>query len=290
MSQLDSISKTNPNALEVSIWLSKLRPKFLTIQDIKNIPIGKSVELLLICRNFSDAYMQAVDSGVVAKPREFCKYAYQLTFTKTDHPSGIYGTWLWHFSGSNQQQEFDREFELEITRCQCVDCPYYCDKPCGKFMWYPLEGGCMRISEAPLEYRMFKLDGREAKPVDEYPTNTRIGWRGPMVFLEDIDSMPDVYWLKEESQIEWERKFDASWRSMEQLIKENPMAFNGGNVNEEHFELMSKDSNGNMVYRLNHFHRFDNNEMRFMFHKFMNYSHAMNESNPDCCMYCGDEL
>jgi hypothetical protein len=237
-------------ALEVYDWLHVLRTKAMTIQDVLDIPVGASVDIVFICRNFVDLYEQAVKPNVAVTPKEFCKKCYKIRFTKSNHPSGVIGEWRWSYHGVGPHGVIsNHEFHLEIIPKTCTSaCAWDCDKDCSKFYWYPLESGEMKLSECGPNFRK-KMLGGESKRLDEYPTTTLMGWRGPMILASELEKLPNVYWIQRHSHID--DMIDRNTKTLEQHRLDTPDAFDAyGNLLEDKYHIQKTKDGRFMLFEV----------------------------------------
>ena len=61
-----------------------------------------------------------------------------------------------------------------------------------EYNWYPLRNGSLPAED---EHGLFPLLDREVR-WDEFPLDTHLWWRGPMVHWEDVENMPDIFWYE----------------------------------------------------------------------------------------------
>lgn len=155
--------------LEIEKWQNEAKQKFLTVSDIGRLKKGDTIKVLVLDRNLYDIVLEINDSNALYNACEFFRYN-SATYV---HEKGLQGKITYHFNNedlTNDPFEFDVEF--------------------AEGNWYPLKNGYLPAED---EQGCFKLLGRKTK-WDEFPLDTHIGWRGPMMFWEDVKKMPDIYW------------------------------------------------------------------------------------------------
>lgn len=157
-------------SLDLWSWILHMRNKCLTIQDILEMKKGDTIKLLCLDRNvgdFADNYELSAE-----KASEFFKDNYIITYR---HNKDLQGEWFFH--NHLHDDGFDNfEFHIEYkTGC-----------------WYPLTEGRLPDTD-PQGFS--DINKNTKKDWKEYPTDTHIGWRGPMVRWDIVenDDTPSVY-------------------------------------------------------------------------------------------------
>lgn len=156
---------TSPNE-----FIDVSKPYHLTIGDVLEFPVGKSVRIFFLDRSMFDLSCDNKYNpiGQPIRPSEFFRQGYFIDFTRRDD---LKGTWTWTFNGSVDN---DREFDLAL----------------GEHLWYP-----MRDSKVPEKdsQGIFTIpEDFAGKHYQELPRNNRIGWRGPMMLASNMDKCPDI--------------------------------------------------------------------------------------------------
>ncbi len=146
-------------ALSSSEWLEATIRYHISIRDILSVERNSSINLFCMDRSILKS------RGVAHSPRKpsiFFKDAHFVTFTKLE---GIRGRWLFN---SNPRTTYLQEFYVYIRETG--------------------EWAMLR------EDRVFH--SREKKYIgmhySEFPDDTRIGWRGPMMLRKNMDNCPMV--------------------------------------------------------------------------------------------------
>lgn len=181
-------SKTNNNVyrwkkiaskqerIEVNDWFNKYSNKWITIKDIEKLKKGDKVKIVVLDRNFLD---------IVSNPninKENTSYSPQVFFKNNwgiyTHNDGLQGTLFeaWMKKDKKPPKE-NFEFDVEYKK--------------GK--WYPLKNGILPAKD--LQFN-FNLLGKKMHWT-EFPKNTKVGYRGPMIFWKDLKDMPQIYWKGE---------------------------------------------------------------------------------------------
>lgn len=144
------------DVVSVEEWLESMRPKYLTIDDIQNLNGMDTVKLLNIDRNFYDL----IGDGTLA-PELFFKDSYKMNYTHKEHLNGTV-----YF---DDLDDAPSPFEFHVN---------------WNSKWYPLCEGKLSLEgqsflgvDAPVE-------------LESYPTDTLVGWRGPVLLWGDVVSCP----------------------------------------------------------------------------------------------------
>jgi hypothetical protein len=185
-------SKKNVNlckkGIPYSIYDDCIRKHWLTIGDIKRLKKGDPLQLLNINKNpsvnmISDMiYDKHLKSYKLYKPNVFFK----SEIVKYLHDKDIFGK----FNFSNKRLEhfpviINNEVQ-DILNQNTFDIEYKRNN------WYPLDSnGYLPAKSTNLSYIL--LDGKK-KHWSEFPDNTHIGWRGPMVIWRKLDNLPKIFY------------------------------------------------------------------------------------------------
>jgi len=145
-------------------WLNNESvPYHLTIKDVLSFPIGKPVNLFLMCRNVLD-FTHFNEKNVSKKPSDFFKKCYKLEFIRTE---GLKGFWNWE----NNLEIKEREFDILLENIKS---------------WCPLKNNIIHGHD------LFSVGEYEGKHYLDFSENTKLGWRGPMMFQCQMDELPNV--------------------------------------------------------------------------------------------------
>lgn len=161
-------------AVEFSKWIDMAYHYKLKIRDVMNMKNGDTMTVLVLDRNVGDVSVQANPENVVIDPYYFFRY----NFATYIHDSGLKGTMTYHWQDEDYKDD-DFEFDIEYT-------PH---------SWYPLENGRLPKRD-PQGGAGFNFP-REISWT-EFPIDTGIGWRGPMVLYQYLNYLPNIYVSDEE--------------------------------------------------------------------------------------------
>ena len=124
-------------------------------------------------RNLFDSCIYEERINKIIKAEKFFNNGYIIKYKRID---GLIGKWKFlNFNDSYKQREFDLDL--------------------GEF-WYPLVNNC--VPENDFQDLFDIPDFFAGKHYNEFPLNTRIGWRGPCMLLEDVKKLPKILLTKEE--------------------------------------------------------------------------------------------
>jgi hypothetical protein len=164
----EKIHELNSKGFELNEWIQHYQSKWLTIADIINLPLNKKVKLLLLDRNIFDDKNKFKEATLYKPNRFFSKNT--ATYWRTSS-SSLQGKIL--YNGNKELHDF--EFDIEYKPNQ----------------WYPLKDGVLPEKD---EQGIFTLLG-EKKSLNNFSTDTHIGWRGPMILWDKVKDLDKVYIL-----------------------------------------------------------------------------------------------
>ena len=172
----------------MTVTLNKLlenkKDKHLNISDIEKMKSGDKIKLLCIDRNFYDLIDHNLNQPP-SKPEDFFEFNYKIEYS---HDKDLIGLSKWDYGGeptSNSDSDNGHNDEIPFT----FDLNYKDES------WYPLNSMGYLPEKDPQGYCNFK--GVELN-YKNYPTNTRIGWRGPMLKWNDVINGDDIVYTEDE--------------------------------------------------------------------------------------------
>lgn len=150
-------------------WIKQTKPHHLRIKDIMNLQIGQKLEVYHLDRNLIDCVEN--DSGlkphITYPPERFLENSV-ATYTHNNELNGNI-----FFPEINQDMEF--EFHIEFN----------------KNHWYPLTNGRLPLTD---DQGFSDFGEKSGWHWSQFPLDTRIGWRGPMIVTSKIKMLPKVYY------------------------------------------------------------------------------------------------
>lgn len=170
---LISASLVGNEALYVHDWVDNAKAQCVTIADIKNLPAGARLQVLVMDRNLTDVTCEG-DTNPVNTVVDASTFFRRNTAIYT-HEEDLHGTmdWIWNEEGRVDEST---PFEFHIE--------YLPD------LWYPLKNGLLPTRD-PQE--LFPIPPDVPRDWREFNTDTCIGWRGPMLKWELVAQQPKVY-------------------------------------------------------------------------------------------------
>ena len=159
-------------SLQIDEWLKYMKPYYLSIREINKMRRGEVRKFLCIDRNVHDL---AEWNGTESKdPKEFFAKNYIMVYR---NGIDLKGEAKFEYPGSTE--EF-RPFEFDIEY--------------KKGFWFPLHNG--KLPKYHRETEIFKelADKDVIRDWKDYPKNTHIGWRGPMISWISLDYAPDIHY------------------------------------------------------------------------------------------------
>jgi len=155
--------------LELEAWVDAVKEQCLTITDVLTLEPGQEIKVLHMDRNLGDTVCEQPGNQLFTAEEFFAK-----STAVYKHESGLKGTIKYSWQES-EENPYPFEFDIEYAK----DC------------WYPLEDGYLPTND-PQGFSNFHYDA--PKPYTDFPQNTRVGWRGPMLLWNVVCQQPDVYW------------------------------------------------------------------------------------------------
>ncbi len=157
----------NMPSYKIDNWLEFMSPDYLKIKDITKMDPGQKETFLCIDRNFYD-FIYLNEIGKIYTPGEFFIHNYIIEYT---HKYGLHGNIQWINDDKIEPFNFDIN--------------YY------KNYWYPLDKNGYLPSKDPQGF--VSLEIQRAKYWEDFPNDTLIGWRGPMINWKYILNSPNIY-------------------------------------------------------------------------------------------------
>jgi len=158
-----------PHSIRWDQWIRDARRFHLTIRDVQSMNEDESVDLICFHRNTCDV-VRGNGQRRQNKPMDPQKFFHNggmyLKFTKY---IGLLGMWEWRCGGGPRQGTFHLEY--------------------APGRWYPLD----KNETLPHLGCCYNSELATGKCVSDYPDNTRLGWRGPMMRISDLPKMPRVH-------------------------------------------------------------------------------------------------
>ena len=149
------------------------RKYHLTIKDILDLPIGESIEIFCMDRNLFDFCINKDRIDKIIKAENFFSDGYIIKYKRIN---GLIGKWKFLNIDNNYSL---REFDIDLDT-----------------FWYPLVYN--RVLKTDFDDIFCIPEKFSGKHYNDFPLNTRIGWRGPCMLLEDVKKLPKILLTKEE--------------------------------------------------------------------------------------------
>ena len=155
--------------LTIEEWLEHMSTKFLTIGDITDLSANQSLKILCIDHNFMDICKGRHQKLGKSTPAvDFVQKNYIINYI---HLHDLTGLVSWNYDNFKEYSCFN--FHLNYKQ----------------EYWSPLDGeGYLPDTDFQ---GFFNLDQVE-KDYRQYPLNTKIGWRGPMIKWTDVIESPNI--------------------------------------------------------------------------------------------------
>ena len=186
---MDTITTTQ--TLNYIDWDTKVRCDYaLKIEDILKLKPGDQIKVLCMDRNVYDAALQEDIRGKSLSPQKFFESNWAIYI----HEKDLKGALLFEF-----EIEDDNLDLVDMTDICQSDFEFHVEYETKHSCWYPLENGYLPASD-PQGFSNFSWN--EKKHWSEFPLDTKVGYRGPMILWSNLDKMPNVIYPFSEDQIE----------------------------------------------------------------------------------------
>lgn len=160
-------------------WSEMTYDQSLTIADILNLKPGERIKVLVMDRNVWDIALDEKIRGKSLRPEDFFKSNWAIYV----HEKDLKGKLIFSF-------EIDDLMNInEIDLNDICQPNYEFDINYKTCSWYPLTDGYLPASD-PQGFSQFPWT--EAKHWREFPTNTKVGWRGNMIMWSKLKDMPNI--------------------------------------------------------------------------------------------------
>lgn len=162
---------------EMNDWIENTRSKHLTLGDLKKWKKGETKDVIIWDRNFEEY-------GIWGGLKEEKTYKPAKFFKGNHHKIKYNGDFTW---------DITFEFGGTITHPVHLDIK----KEGTGWWWSPLDGEYIVLDTS---YSNGKITKKKKKKVvkkhhSEYRDDTRIGWRGPMMLWEHVESGEPVHYV-----------------------------------------------------------------------------------------------
>jgi hypothetical protein len=155
------MSNTDVPPIEMYTFINNCKSQHLTIADVKLLNIGDRLDVVIWDRNFEESWIWTNADNEVAFPPDIFFLSNRHTLTYIGNM-----TWNIHYPfGLN----VIHNIELDVSKLDNI------------MKWYPIsDDGNIKF------LRVFKH-------WTDFPDNTRVGWRGPIMLWDKLLTMPNVY-------------------------------------------------------------------------------------------------
>lgn len=171
---VDSV-KNKSDAVNPAEWVKRTSlPYHLTIRDIEQLELNKPTNIFLMDRNVYDTSLDEGNNpkNKAIKPSSFFRKGYYITFTKKEE--GIKGKWIFNIEPNNS---YNKEFDINLGT-----------------VWYPLKND--KVPERDWQ-GLFDLSKYYNMHYSDFPRDTKLGWRGPMMLVQNMDKCGYIIWTND---------------------------------------------------------------------------------------------
>jgi len=161
---------------ELYSWIELQKHLHLTLKDLQELEVGKEYDVVIFDRNF--------DEQIWDKFNEFQVYQPEEIFKNSHHKIVYKGNMHWDIIFSFGET-LEHPVHLDVSSLPT------------NWTWCAIENKYINITNEVLD---------EGETIDPergsikmhykwFPENTRVGWRGPIMFWKDLTNLPKVYWI-----------------------------------------------------------------------------------------------
>ena len=143
----------------------------LRISDIRKLKHGDKIEITTFDRNVFDTALNGIEENKAYDADVFFSKGYKAIYT---HGRGLAG-------------------KIRFADIDDKDQPFEWDLEYAPRMWYPLRKGRIEGDE------FWQIPDIYKKSWTEYPTDTRVGWRGPCVLTKTLKIMPQIFYVDDDN-------------------------------------------------------------------------------------------
>ena len=143
------------------------KPNHLTIRDVLNMNVGDTIDVIIWDRNFEEyGIWDTRESGVSYNPNDF--------FKGNHHQITYQGNMEWdiHFDFGETVRH---PINLDVSSLNT------------KWKWIPIEDVSTDAVKNTVESKRLNWE--------QFPTNTRVGWRGPIMLWDKVKDMGPIYYI-----------------------------------------------------------------------------------------------
>lgn len=148
-------------------YIDMTEPYHLRISDIRKLKKGDKIEITTFDRNVWDVALDGIEENKAYEAADFFARGYKAVYT---HNRGLSG-------------------KIRFADIDDSDRPFEWDLEYVRGRWYPLHKGRIEGDEYWTIPDVYK------KSWSEYPTDTRVGWRGPCVLTKSLKVMPKIFYV-----------------------------------------------------------------------------------------------
>jgi len=151
--------------MEVYTFIKNCTPYHLTLNDVKNMKEGDTIEVVIWDRNFEEY-------GIWNSVKEGVSYNPQIFFQCNKHKLTYKGNMIW---------------DIDFNHGETFRHPVHIEHEKNKWRAIDNDGnvysGCSDCETKKILQHW-----------SEYPGNSRVGWRGPAMLWDKLNGLPQVYW------------------------------------------------------------------------------------------------
>lgn len=165
----EKITKLNTKGYELETWIEQYKDKWITIKQVKDLPLNKKIKLLLLDRNIYDN-KNHIKEAKLYSPTFFFKKNY---------------AWYWKTNNNNLTGKIKYEWQKETD--DPYDFEFHIEYKNNN--WYPLTNGILPANDEQQIYNLLGID----KHLNDFSLDTHLGYRGPIIIWKEKKNFMKVY-------------------------------------------------------------------------------------------------
>ena len=157
-------------------WINYYKSNHLVINDLKKMNVGDTLDVVIFDRNFEEYFIWP-----------------KLKKNKSYTPK-------YFFKGNRHQIKYNGDLTWDITYSFGCIAHHPIEINVSKFdlgfTWYPLTGENMILNTKIVNNKTVKLPKKNQLKIHwtDFPKNTSIGWRGPIMLWKNINNTTKIMW------------------------------------------------------------------------------------------------
>jgi hypothetical protein len=177
----DKRPKPTFDGLEIDDWIEETKANHLRIGDISKFKHGEKIKVLVMDRNLYDTLYRINNENQLYKATDFFRESSAIY----EHDCDLKGKIRYKWQSLPEYNNNENDDDINDNK-RWYDLKFHIEYKNGN--WYPLENGILPAN-GEHDTKLLEFDHKW----NDFPDNTRVGWRGPMMLWSNVENAPDVY-------------------------------------------------------------------------------------------------